>query len=189
MSDDSNLYDYRDLIQLFDSCFFDKFNTKLVKGQYEPIYIPAGSVVDEYPRQNWHQILFAHGFFRSALHEVAHWLVAGAARRHQVDYGYWYQADGRTASEQAIFEQVEVKPQAIEWVLTQACGHAFSVSVDNLEGEATDPLPFKRAVYQQVLALQSTGLNARAERFRWALAQHYGTALSFADMHFSVSEL
>lgn len=189
MSDDSSLYDYRDLIQLFEGCFFDKFNTKLVKGQHEPIYIPAGCAVDEYPRQNWHQIVFAHGFFRSALHEVAHWLVAGAARRTQVDYGYWYQGDGRTASEQAIFEQVEVKPQAIEWILTQACGHAFNVSVDNLEGEATDPSPFKRAVYQQVLALQSTGLSVRAERFRRALAQRYGTALHLAQMRFSLSEL
>ena len=182
-------HDYKNLMQLFDDCFFDKFNTKLVKGQTEPLYIPAGHKVDNYAMQAWHQILFAHGFFRSALHEVAHWLVAGDARRLKVDYGYWYQTDGRSANEQALFEQVEVKPQAIEWILTKACRHTFRVSVDNLNGQATDPMPFKQAVYQRVLALQAEGLNERAECFRLALAQFYGTTLNFQQMHFTLEEL
>lgn len=182
-------HSYRDLIQLYDDCFFDKFNTKLVKGGTEPLYIPAGYQVDNYALQTWHQIIFANGFFRSALHECAHWFVAGRARRHLLDYGYWYQTDGRSASEQALFEQVEVKPQAIEWILTKACQHAFSVSVDNLSGEATDPMPFKRAVYNQVLALQAGGLSERAECFRLALAQFYGTPLKFQQMRFSLEEL
>ena len=75
---------YQQLIDLFDSCFAEEFNTRLIKGDDEPIYLPAD---DETP---YHRIVFAHGFFASALHEISHWCVAGKARREQVDFGYWY---------------------------------------------------------------------------------------------------
>ena len=106
-------HSYTDLITLFEACFSDKFNTRLVKGNDEPIYIPGGVHVEGYEIENYHQVIFAHGFFRSALHEAAHWLVAGDLRRLQVDYGYWYAPDGRSADQQTEFESVEVKPQAV----------------------------------------------------------------------------
>ncbi len=53
---------YQQLIDLFDSCFAEEFNTRLIKGDDEPIYLPAD---DETP---YHRIVFAHGFFASALH-------------------------------------------------------------------------------------------------------------------------
>ncbi len=62
---------YQQLIDLFDSCFAEEFNTRLVKGDDEPIYLPAD---DDTP---YHRIVFAHGFFASALHEISHWCVAG----------------------------------------------------------------------------------------------------------------
>ena len=52
---------YQQLIDLFDSCFAEEFNTRLIKGDDEPIYLPAD---DETP---YHRIVFAHGFFASAL--------------------------------------------------------------------------------------------------------------------------
>ena len=58
---------YQQLIDLFDSCFAEEFNTRLIKGDDEPIYLPAD---DETP---YHRIVFAHGFFASALHEISHW--------------------------------------------------------------------------------------------------------------------
>lgn len=97
---------YQQLIDLFNSCFAADFNTRTVKGDDEPIYLPAD---DDTP---YHRIVFAHGFFASALHEISHWCIAGKARRELVDFGYWYCPDGRDAMTQSQFEDVEVKPQA-----------------------------------------------------------------------------
>jgi elongation factor P hydroxylase len=110
------LYNYQDLIVLFNAAFTKKQNTVLVRGDHEPIYIPAKNAA-----QN-HQIVFAHGYFASALHEIAHWCIAGQRRRLLEDYGYWYSPDGRDVEQQTEFEKVEVKPQAIEWAFSCASG-------------------------------------------------------------------
>ena len=165
------MHHYHDLITLFQHCFFNEYNTQLVKGDDEPIYCPADST------RPFHAIYFAHGFYASALHECAHWLIAGAERRQQLDFGYWYAPDGRTAEQQRLFQQVEVKPQAIEWILSVAAGHRFRVSIDNLNGE-TDPSDidaFKEAVYQQVNRYCQEGLPRRAARFRQSLCEFYRT--------------
>ena len=77
-----------DIIRIFNQCFEREYNTKLVKGGEEPIYLPAGE------GRPYHAIYFARGFYSSALHEIAHWLVAGKARRKLEDFGYWYEPDG-----------------------------------------------------------------------------------------------
>lgn len=160
---------YEELITLFDQCFYEEFNTRLVKGEDEPIYLPANQ------HRPYHAIFFAHGFYSSALHEVSHWLIAGPERRLLEDFGYWYRPDGRTASEQAEFERVEVKPQATEWILADAAGFRFRVSSDNLNGEPTDNTAFKHAVYQQVERYIALGLPERTERLRRALCDFYQT--------------
>lgn len=177
------VHDYRDLIRIFDHCFADSENTRLQKGEAEPIYLPADQDCD------FHRIIFAHGFFASALHEVAHWCIAGCARRQQVDFGYWYQPDGRTAAQQRVFEQVEVKPQALEWIFSTACRKVFRVSADNLSGETSDGNAFKQAVYQQVLSYCACGLPPRAERFRAALAACYGTDHSLLPASYSRGDI
>lgn len=164
---DSDRYDPDTLITLFNRVFVASHNTELVRGSDEPIYRPASA---EYPR---HRIVFAHGYFASALHEIAHWLVAGPERRQLEDFGYWYRPDGRSAEEQRQFEQVEVKPQALEWILARACGFRFRTSSDNLNGEAGDPAAFRRAVLAQVGRYLEQGLNPRAERLVDALCAHY----------------
>ncbi len=98
------------------------------------------------------RIQFAHGFFNSALHEISHWTIAGDKRRLLPDLGYWYAPDGRTREQQALFEQVEIKPQAIEWMFAQAFGRKFRVSLDNLTGDGGDGASFKDNVYAQVQA-------------------------------------
>lgn len=50
------MHHYNDLITLFHHCFADEYNTRLVKGDDEPIYLPA----DE--QRSYHAIYFAHGF-------------------------------------------------------------------------------------------------------------------------------
>ncbi len=83
---------YEQLIEIFDGCFADDFNTRLIKGDDEPIYLPADAEVP------YNRIVFAHGFYASGLHEISHWCIAGEARRELVDFGYWYCPDGRDAA-------------------------------------------------------------------------------------------
>ena len=159
-------HDYADLIRLFAECFSESENTRLVAGDDEPYYQPAG----ELP---YHQVVFAHGFFASALHEIAHWCIAGVQRRQLFDYGYWYQADGRNAEQQALFEQIERKPQALEWLFSLCCGAPFQVSVDNLSGIEVDRAGFTEAVREQLVDYLGHRLPARAEQFAKALAAFY----------------
>lgn len=155
------------LLNCLNPWLMQHWQSRLVAAIDEPYYLPAQS------SEQYHQIQFAHGYFNSALHELAHWCVAGAQRRLLADFGYWYEPDGRSASQQQEFEQVEVKPQAIEWHFAQACGRAFRVSVDNLAGEATDSMPFTRAVCEQANVLQQ-GLNERTQAIVELLCQEFG---------------
>lgn len=123
--------------------WFSLHNVVLYKGDDEPEYFPA---TYEQPAR----IQFAHGFFNSALHEISHWTIAGKERRLQPDLGYWYAPDGRTSEQQRLFEQVEIKPQAIEWLFAKAFGLKFRVSLDNLTGEGGDGQTFKDNVFLQV---------------------------------------
>jgi uncharacterized protein HI_1563 len=123
----------------------------------------------------YNAIYFARGFYSSALHEIAHWLVAGKERRKLEDFGYWYEPDGRSEARQRDFEKVEVKPQALEWILATAAGFRYFASADNLNGNPGDTQPFKQAVYEQVKIYAEKGLPKRAETLRHALAMFYGT--------------
>lgn len=177
------LHHYQDLITIFYNCFAKDYNTRLVKGDNEPIYLPA----DEH--KPYHTLCFAHGYFSSALHECAHWLIAGEARRKQVDFGYWYIPDGRNAEQQTLFQHLEVKPQALEWVLSKACGHKFHISIDNLHGEESDREYFAQAVFNQVRLYCMQGLSVRAHKFREALCCFYKQPPVLNDKDFSMAEI
>lgn len=123
------------IIEAFDS-EFAPLNTRLVGGYDEPFYL-AGPPSE---------IRFREDFVRSALHEVAHWCVAGAERRKQDDFGYWYCPDGRDPAQQQAFEQVEIRPQAIEAEFCQALGIPFSPSQDNLNGDVSPNPAFEHAI-------------------------------------------
>ncbi|MCG2609590.1 elongation factor P hydroxylase [Acinetobacter sp. SM34] len=123
--------------------WFSHLNVSLVKGDFEPEYFPATADAPA-------RIQFAHGFFNSALHEISHWSIAGEQRRLLPDLGYWYAPDGRSAEQQALFEQVEIKPQAIEWMFAKAFGRKFRVSLDNLTGDSGNGASFKDNVFAQV---------------------------------------
>lgn len=140
LSDEASQVDW--LILHFNH-WFSYHNVKLIRGEHEPEYFPA-------TKNTAAQIQFAHGFFNSALHEISHWTIAGPKRRTLPDLGYWYAPDGRTQEQQQQFEQVEVKPQAIEWLFSRAFDRPFRVSLDNLTGDATDSTAFKDHVYLQV---------------------------------------
>ena len=160
---------YQDLINIFEATFWEDYQTLLVKGDGEPVYLPADDTV------NYHRIIFAHGFYASGLHEISHWLVAGKKRRLLEDFGYWYHPDGRDAQKQSEFEDMEVKPQAIEWSLSVAAGFDFNVSCDNLDGVEPDRFAFQARVYEQVKKFLKDGYPTRVNRLMQALADFYGT--------------
>lgn len=157
-------YQVEQLITLFNHVFSSRYQTLLVRGDDEPIYLPA----DE--DHAHHRIVFAHGYFASALHEISHWCIAGVRRRLLEDYGYWYMPDGRDDSAQEAFEAAEIAPQAVEKSLTLACARHFNVSVDNLEGSAdVDRDAFAAKVEARRQRYLNEGLPVRAEAFRRAL--------------------
>ncbi|WP_261977622.1 elongation factor P hydroxylase [Marinobacter sp. F3R11] len=159
---------------LFNDQFREAYRTILVSGGEEPEYIPAGEAGD------LARILFAHGYYASALHEIAHWCIAGEYRRTLRDYGYWYCPDGRTPAQQRDFEVVEVKPQAIEWLFSVAAGSRFHISVDNLSGGgASDERRFRSRVLDQAENYLASGLPERAQTFFDTLKLFYGTGDTF----------
>lgn len=105
---------------------------------------------------------------------ISHWCVAGKARREQVDFGYWYCPDGRDAMTQSQFEDVEVKPQAFEWLFCVAAGFPFNVSCDNLDGDVEpDRIAFQRRVHARVMTLLEQG----SPNVRRALFARYNTII------------
>jgi len=151
---------------LFLDCFYGSHRTRLLGGAAEPLYAPATGPGDAI-------IHYREDFAASALHEIAHWCVAGPGRLQQEDYGYWYSPDGRSAQQQRAFEKVEVVPQAIEWHFALACGLPFRVSADNLSQTDSDGgSDFARAVLQQARQFCEQALPQRALLFRAVLASY-----------------
>ncbi len=157
-----------DIERVFNATFAVSLNTVLVGGADEPFYRPAD---DEDPR---HRLFYREDFASSCLHEIAHWLVAGPERRLLPDWGYWYAPDGRNTQQQQQFEQVEVKPQALEWLLHIACGLRFRVSLDNLGEHAGDGCEFRDRVYHQACRYVCEGVNERTAALYRAFAVAFG---------------
>lgn len=169
------------LIEIFNGLFATTHNTLLVCGGSEPVYRPAETGVEPA------RIEFAYGYYSSALHEIAHWCLAGERRRKLVDYGYWYHEDGRPAELQAEFEKVEIKPQALEWVFSAAAGSRFRVSLDNLDGTPHDEARFRGNLVRQAREFVTGGLPERGELFMRALLENYSRDMS--QDYFSLDQL
>lgn len=157
-----------DIEQLFAQLFRSSHRTRLCGGASEPLYQPAAGPAAE------HTIFYRADYFASALHEIAHWCIAGSERRQLVDYGYWYAPDGRAAQQQREFERAELRPQALEKLFSYACDYPFQPSIDNLDAPATHRREFAHGIQAQLLDYCDTGLPARAASFYRALAQFYG---------------
>ena len=152
------------VVRAFNKQFLAAENTLLCGGADEPYYIPP---IDQRPASIW----FRSDYVRSALHEVAHWCVAGRVRRQQEDYGYWYTPDDRNGVQQAAFFAVEARPQAIERRFCDALDLPFQPSVDNLslviDPDALQLFADRLEQYYQQYARQ--GLPRRATLFFDAL--------------------
>lgn len=131
------------LVQRFNGTLGAAYDTRLEGGAAEPFYRAGPPAI----------LYFREDYVRSALHEIAHWCIAGPERRKRDDYGYWYSADGRDPLAQAAFEQAEIKPQALERLFCEALGIDFSVSADNLS-YPVDTRDFSARVEQQACLWQ-----------------------------------
>jgi hypothetical protein len=75
---------------IFDQEFGHSFNVRLLGGADEPVYLPADAVY------SYNRLFYRQDYLSSALHEIAHWCIAGQARLQLEDFGYWYHPDGRS---------------------------------------------------------------------------------------------
>lgn len=166
------------VIEVFNRTFQEQC-VRLERSEGEPIYYPRDQ------NFTYDRICFANDFISSALHEVAHWCVAGDARRRLVDYGYWYKPDGRNEQEQIAFQNVEIKPQALEWIFSVAAGVCFNLSLDNLSSSSSlsseSTQKFAAALGVQVADYLNFGLPKRALRFVEALAVQSNTGDSWKE--------
>ena len=179
-------FDTRRLEQVFTRCFAREFNTRLCGGAREPLYQPASEA------GQMHLLWYREDYFASALHEVAHWCIAGVQRRQQLDFGYWYAPDGRSPEQQRAFEAVEYKPQALEWFFSLACGYRFRLGADNLGvpgGEMLDNSQFRGRVCKQALFWQRSGLPARGFVFYRELCREFANEVAISDLYFSEEQL
>ncbi|RDX37055.1 diaminobutyrate-2-oxoglutarate aminotransferase [Kangiella sp. HD9-110m-PIT-SAG07] len=166
-------YCVQQLAESFNQTFAE-YNIILKHGADEPFYQAS-----ELSRQ--HAIIHStYDYFSSALHEIAHWCIAGEERRQHNDYGYWYEPDGRSPEQQAEFFKVEVKPQALEWAFSLAAGVPFRVSVDNLDGDVnaqekaqSDAECFRNNVYKQLKHYFVQGFPPRALSMIQMLSSQY----------------
>ena len=161
MSVDPRGFAVSQLVALFNATFEQSERTVLQGGADEPYYVPGEP----------HRIFFREDFVRSALHEVAHWCVAGEFRRALPDYGYWYSPDGRDAGQQLAFFAVEARPQAIERNFCEAIGILFSPSVDNVDVqiEPHHLCRFEARIEEWCDQFERSGLPPRAAQFVIAL--------------------
>lgn len=154
---------------VFARSFESTYNTRLCGGADEPWYAPAveGATL--------HTIWYRADYAASALHEVAHWCIASTTRRRLQDYGYWYQGERDRAAQRA-FEAVEVRPQALEWIFSEACGLVFRESADNLAFPEADTTPFRCQIACAARRYLADGLPPRAAAFASALEAEFGGA-------------
>jgi len=137
-------------------------NVRLIGGAVEPLYLPAGPATPAIIR-------YTQDYPRSALHELAHWCLAGRERRRQIDYGYWYLPPPRSRVQQAQFMAAEVRVQALECLFARACDLTFRVSVDDFDITTAEEVAFAETVAEKARCLAASGLPRRAallgERF------------------------
>lgn len=145
------------LLELLNNQFLNHYHTEIRGGYSEPFY--KASVARQKAL-----IQFSHDYIRSALHELAHWCVAGKVRREHDDFGYWYAPDGRSQQQQNEFFQVEIKPQALEWAFSIVAGVRFEASMDNLNNSVAGADDFEKNVLNQLECFLEKGFSNRADQ-------------------------
>jgi elongation factor P hydroxylase len=154
----------RRIARCFNETFARSHGCVMVGGGLEPRYLPGG-------RAPHRAILrYRENFAASALHEAAHWCIAGRRRRAMVDFGYWYAPPPRTGDLQARFVLVEARAQALERHFSRCIGLPFQPSIDDVsQVDAAALSRFAAAIERAAAQMCAAGLPARARRFADAL--------------------
>jgi elongation factor P hydroxylase len=150
----------------FNRVFGESHQTRMVGGGAEPLYEPATACAPA-------RIVFTRDYPASALHEAAHWCLAGASRRAQHDYGYWYSPGPRDVRERTAFFATECDVQAVEALFAEVCGVRFVISADDFAAPHAELEAFERRVRERIAVRRAHGLPSRAVRFREALAAEF----------------
>jgi hypothetical protein len=153
------------IAQVFNAQFLVTHNTMMSGGAAEPLYEPA---VGSQPSR----ILFTYDYPASALHEAAHWCLAGRARRGLRDYGYWYVPGPRNTQQRREFFAAEAPVQALEAIFAQACNVRFVVSADDFAASPEELEEFTGHIEQRI-AQRRQRLPERARSFAEALTRAF----------------
>ena len=150
----------------FNAVFSGGCNTIMLGGASEPLFVPASG---EQPAR----IHYTRDYARSALHEAAHWCIAGIDRRGLLDFGYAYQPPPRTQKQQQRFFLLERDTQALELLFCDAAELDFQPSPDNLDIEREMLDDFYRCVAERAGEWAKSRLPPRAirliDQLRWAV--------------------
>ena len=146
----------------FNACFGKKYRVEMRGGADEPEYIP--------PRTDQTgKLIYRSDYASSALHEAAHWCIAGPARRARVDFGYEYSPPPRTPLEQDQFFRFERRVQALEWIFSDCAQVIFHPSADNLEVDTDQFLGQLELAKEQELHRLECQVHSRASVFKRTL--------------------
>jgi len=176
-------HSHHDLIKIFNGLFEHSEETLLVAGGEEPEYLPKDGINSK------NRLIFKEDYYSSALHEIAHWCIASKERRQLVDYGYWYEPQRELSTKQQLFEQVEAKPQALEWIFSMAAGIQFYISADNLSRNNEISPAFKSTIHEHALRYLEAGLPIRAQLFKEQLLSFYQRREFFNPSCFKLENL
>jgi elongation factor P hydroxylase len=116
--------DHHELAARINRAIARPWATVVIGGAEEPLYLPGTPgrpAVIRYTRDH----------AQSVLHELAHWCIAGRARRALPDYGYDYEPPPRNARSRARFLAVEARVQALELLFACTARVRFHVSPDD----------------------------------------------------------
>ena len=148
----------------FDNCFLGTHNTRMIGGAQEPLYLPADA-------GNPACLYYREDFAASALHEAAHWCIAGVQRREQTDFGYLYEPPPRSSDAQQRFFCAEVRTQTLESLFAAAAGLPFRPSADNLDADVDQFVAALGASLVEVQSWVAGSADDRARRFISALTE------------------
>ena len=147
---------------VFNATFAATFATVMIPGAPEPLYLPGEGI---HPAR----IFYRSDFAASALHEAAHWCIAGPTRRRLVDYGYRYVCPPRGVHEKRAFFDAELNVQALECVFAQAVGLPFRISADDFAVTEEERAAFEAAVAHRCNERRAARLPPRTATFLAAL--------------------
>ena len=136
-------------------------------GYEEPLYLPRNSSMN-----SKNQIRYTQDYASSALHEAAHWCLAGKARRKCIDYGYLYEPPPRNETSQRRFELHELDVQAMEFLFSEGANVVFKVSLDDLNTTKEKAESFQVRVEKRATVWQLSGLPPRVVLFQDGLLWH-----------------